>query len=114
MDASKLISPQNIGAGLFVGGLKTASGVLFLVPGFNPNYNKSDARSSHVTNDLLFTSGVLGIPAGTFSMLDTLRIQVRGEINRHKAAKAGKLPGQIAVARLKELDQMEQRLKSGQ
>ncbi|MBA3994910.1 MAG: hypothetical protein C0469_15425, partial [Cyanobacteria bacterium DS2.3.42] len=112
VDASKLTATQNIGAGLFVGGLKTATGVLFLVPGFNPNYNKSDARSSHVTNDLLFTSGVLGIPAGTFSMLDTLRIQVRGEINRHKAAKAGKLPGQIAVARLKELDAMERRLKS--
>lgn len=114
VDASKLTATQNIGAGLFVGGLKTASGVLFLVPGFNPNYNKSDARSSHVTNDLLFTSGVLGLPSGVFSMLDTLRIQVRGEINRHKAAKEGKLPGQIAVARLKELDQMERRIKSGQ
>jgi hypothetical protein len=45
-------------------------------------------------------------------MLDTLRIQVRGEINRHKAVKAGKLPGQIAIARLKELDQMEKTLKA--
>lgn len=113
-DAAKLTATQNIGAGLFVGGLKTASGVLFLVPGFNPNYNRSDERSSRVTNDLLFTSSVLGVSSGTFSMLDTLRIQVKGEINRHKAAKAGKLPGQIAVARLKELDQMEQRLKSMQ
>ncbi len=113
-DAAKLTATQNIGAGLVVGGLKTASGVLFLVPGFNPNYNRSDERSSRVTNDLLFTSSVLGVSSGTFSMLDTLRIQVKGEINRHKAAKAGKLPGQIAVARLKELDQMEQRLKSVQ
>ncbi len=112
VNASKLTATQNIGAGLFVGGLKTASGVLFLVPGFNPNYNRNNARSSQVTNDLLFTSGVLGLPAGVFSMLDTLRIQVQGEINRHKAAKAGKLPGQIATARLKELDQMELRLKA--
>lgn len=111
-DAAKLTATQNIGAGLFVGGLKTASGVLFLVPGFNPNYNKSNERSARVTNDLLFASAILGLPAGVFSMLDTLRIQVRGEINRHKAAKEGKLPGQIAVARLKELDQMERRLKS--
>lgn len=110
-NAAKLTATQNIGAGLFVGGLKTASGVLFLVPGFNPNYNGKDDRSSHVTNDLLFASAICGLPAGTFSMLDTLRIQVRGELNRHKAAKEGKLPGQIAVARLKELDQMEQRLK---
>lgn len=111
-DAAKLTATQNIGAGLFVGGLKTASGVLFIVPGFNPNYNKSDTRSSRVTNDLLFTTAILGLPAGVFSMLDTLRIQVRGEINRHKAAKEGKLPGQLAVARLKELDQMERKLKS--
>lgn len=111
-DAAKLTATQNIGAGLFVGGLKTASGVLFLVPGFNPNYNKSDERSSRVTNDLLFTSAILGLPAGVFSMLDTLRIQVRGEINRHKAAKEGKLPGQLAIARLKELDQMERKLKA--
>jgi hypothetical protein len=111
-DAAKLTATQNIGAGLFVGGLKTASGVLFLVPGFNPNYNKSNARSSQVTNDLLFTSAILGLPSGVFSMLDTLRIQVRGEINRHKAVKAGKLPGQIAMARLKELDQMEKTLKA--
>ncbi len=111
-DAAKLTATQNIGAGMFVGGLKTASGVLFLVPGFNPNYNKNDPRSSHVTNDLLFTSAILGLPSGVFSMLDTLRIQVRGEINRHKAAKAGKLPGQIAVARLRELDQMEKTLRA--
>ena len=113
-DAAKLTATQNIGAGLFVGGLKTGSGVLFLIPGFNPNYNKSDDRSSRVTNDNLFASAVLGLPAGTFSMLDTLRIQVRGEINRHKAAKEGKLPVQIAVARLKELDQMEARLRATQ
>lgn len=111
-DAAKLTATQNIGAGLFVGGLKTACGVMFLVPGFNPNYNRSNERSSRVTNDLLFTSAILGLPAGVFSMLDTLRIQVRGEINRHKAAKEGKLPGQIAVARLKELDQMERKLNA--
>jgi len=111
-NAAKLTATQNIGAGLFVGGLKTASGILFIVPGFNDNYNTKTDRAGNVTNHLLFVAAVLGTVGTSFSMLDTFRIQVMGEINRQKAKKAGKLPGQIAMTRLKELDQMEQRLKT--
>ncbi len=110
--AAKLTATQNIGAGLYVGGTKTASGILFAIPGFNHNYNSSSARASRVTNDLLFAASVIAIPSSAFGMLDTLRIQVRGEINRHKAMKAGMLPGQIASARLKQLDDMEARLRA--
>jgi hypothetical protein len=110
--AAKLTATQNIAAGALVGGAKTASGVLFLIPGFNRAYNGKTQRSTRVTNDLLFASAVIGLPANTFSMLDTLRIQIRGEINRHRAAKAGQLPSQLAQARLKELEDIEQRLKA--
>jgi hypothetical protein len=110
--AAKLTATQNIGAGLYVGGTKTASGILFAIPGFNHHYNNSSARASRVTNDLLFAASVIAIPSSAFGMLDTLRIQVRGEINRHKAMKAGMLPGQIASARLKQLDDMEARLRA--
>lgn len=109
--AAKLSATQNIGAGLFVGASKTASGVLFAIPGFNSNYNSQTVRAGRVTNDLLFSASVVALPAGLFSMLDTLRIQVQGEIARHKAAKAGQLPGQIIAARLKQLDEMEANLK---
>ncbi len=111
-NAAKLTATQNIGAGLYVGGTKTASGILFAIPGFNHHYNNSSARASRVTNDLLFAASVIAIPSSAFGMLDTLRIQVRGEINRHKAIKAGMLPGQITSARLKQLDEMEARLRA--
>lgn len=111
-DAAKLTATQNIGAGAFVGASKTAQAILFLIPGYNRNYNSKTERAGRVTNDLLFSSAVVGLPASGFSMLDTLRIQVRGEINRHRAARKGELPGQLAAARLKELDEMEQKLKS--
>jgi hypothetical protein len=111
-DAAKLTATQNILAGAFVGGSKTACGILFLIPGFNPNYNRNDSRSTRITNDLLFTSAVVGLPATSFAMLDTLRIQVKGELGRAKASKAGALPGQIAANRLKELEQIEKRLKA--
>ena len=111
-NAAKLTATQNIGAGLYVGGTKTASGILFAIPGFNHHYNDSSERAGRVTNDLLFASSLIAIPSSAFGMLDTLRIQVRGEINRHKAIKAGMLPGQIASARLKQLDDMEARLRA--
>jgi hypothetical protein len=109
--AAKLSATQNIGAGMLVGASKTASGVLFAIPGFNSNYNSQTVRAGRVTNDLLFSASVVALPAGLFSMIDTLRIQVQGEINRHKAAKAGTLPGQIVAARLRQLDEMEANLK---
>lgn len=109
---AKLTATENIGAGIFVGGAKTACAVLFLVPGFNKKYNNNSKRAGKVTNELLFTSAVVGLPANAFSMLDTLRIQVQGEIARQKAKKTGQLPAQIANARLKQLEDMEQRLRA--
>lgn len=110
--SSKLTATQNIVGGLYVGGTKTASGVLFTIPGFNSNYNNSSDRASRVTNDLLFTASLIAIPSGAYSMIDTLRIQVKAEINRHKAKLAGTLPGQIVAARLKQLDEMEAKLRA--
>lgn len=111
--AAKLTATENIGAGLFVGASKTASGILFIIPGFNHNYNAPKGyRAGRTTNDLLFTAGVVGLPATAFNILDTLRIQVKGELARHKAKAAGTLPSQIIASRMKQLDQMEQQLKA--
>lgn len=111
--AAKLTATENIGAGLFVGASKTASGILFIIPGFNQNYNAPKGyRAGRTTNDLLFTAGVVGLPATAFTILDTLRIQVKGELARHKAEAAGTLPSQIIATRMKQLDQMEQQLKA--
>ncbi len=107
---AKLTATQNVGAGLFVGGLKTAQGIVFTIPGYYHDYNSKTKRAARVTNSDLFVGSVLGLPAGAFSMLDTLRIQVRGEINRHKQMKAGQLPKQVAATRLKELDAIEAKL----
>jgi hypothetical protein len=109
----KLTATQNIGAGLFVGGCKVASGIEFMVPGFNHHYNTKGDRSNLVTNSNLFVASVIGVPASAFSMIDTLRIQVQGEINRSKQLRAGILPRQIVAARLQQLDTMEARLKAG-
>ncbi len=107
---ARTTATQNIGAGIYVGGSRIASGVLFTIPGFNRAFNSKSERASKVTNQDLFAAAVIGIPAGAFTMLDTLRIQVAGEVNRHKLKKAGMLPSQLANARLKQLDEMETRL----
>ncbi len=107
---AKNTATQNVGAGLYVGASRLATGVLFTVPGFNRAFNSKTERASKVTNQDLFAAAVIGIPASAFTMLDTLRIQVQGEVNRHKLKKSGLLPGQIANARLKQLDEMEVRL----
>ncbi|MBS1994057.1 MAG: hypothetical protein JSS83_26285, partial [Cyanobacteria bacterium SZAS LIN-3] len=111
-NAAKLTATQNVGAGLYVGGTKVASGICFAIAGFNHHYNTKTVRAGHVTNDLLFTASVIAIPAGAFSMLDTLRIQVMGEINRHKQSAQGRLPGQIIATRLKQLDAMEANIRA--
>lgn len=107
---AKLIATQNIGSGLYVGCSKVASGVLFIVPGLK--YNKNDLRSTTITNSDLFASAVVGLPASAYSILDTLRIQVKGEINRHRLATQGKLPSQLMAARRRQLDDMEKQLRS--
>jgi hypothetical protein len=104
---ARLISTENVGAGLYVGASKLASGILFIIPGYYQNYNSRTLRASTVTNSDLFAAAVNGLPASSFAMLDTLRIQVKGELDRHKLAKAGKLHEQVAAAWLKQLDDME-------
>ncbi len=101
---------QNVAAGMYVGASRIGTGVLFTIPGFNRAFNSKTERASTVTNQDLFAAAVIGIPASAFTMLDTLRIQVQGEVNRHKLKKSGLLPGQIAHTRLKQLDEMEVRL----
>lgn len=108
---ARTTATQNIGAGMYVGASRVATGVLFMVPGFGRNFNGKTPRADKVTNTDLFAAAVIGIPASAFSMLDTLRIQVAGEVNRHKLKKSGLLPSQIAHARLQQLDDMETRLK---
>ena len=107
---AKLAATQNIGAGLFVGSCKVASGVLFNVVGGNVHYRDTTNRAGRVTNASLFTASVVGLPATTFSMLDTLRIQVQGEINHHKLQESGLLPQQLIATRLAQLDDIEHRL----
>ncbi|MDZ4833067.1 MAG: hypothetical protein SGJ27_04630 [Candidatus Melainabacteria bacterium] len=112
-DKAKLTATQNIGAGAYVGASKVASGVLFIYPGFHHRYNKnSGVTAARGTNNNLFAAGVVGLPASAFSIFDTLRINVRGEITRHQQLKAGKHPNQLSAARLKQLDELESRLKS--
>jgi hypothetical protein len=115
-----LTATQNVGSGIYVGGSKIAGGILFIIPGFyrqyssytNPAKKSYSDLSSKVTNTDFFVSSVITIPAATWAMFDTLRIQVGGEINRHKLAQAGMLPGQLVVARLKQLDALEARVKA--
>ncbi|HEY9678794.1 MAG TPA: hypothetical protein V6C76_12345 [Drouetiella sp.] len=107
---ARTTATQNIGAGMYVGASRLASGILFTIPGFGDNWNKKTARANRVTNTNLFAAAVVGIPANTFSMLDTMRIQVQGEVTRHRLKKSGMLPSQIANGRLKQLDDMQARL----
>ncbi len=109
---AKLTATQNVFGGLYVGGSKLASGILFAIPGFYHKYNVGSAsfQSNRVTNSCLFTSSVIGLPASAYSIADTLRIQLMGEINRHKQMKAGTHPSQLIAARLAQIDDMEKRL----
>jgi hypothetical protein len=107
---AKLTATQNIGSGFFVGGCKVTSGVFFNIVGYNNRYNTSSGYSGRVTNDNLFVASVVGLPATTYSMVDTLRIQIMGEINRHKQLAAGTHSTQLINARLAALDDIERRL----
>jgi len=109
-----LSATQNIGAAAYVGGTKIASGVCFLVVGFNHNFRAgSDSLTAdRVTNTNLFAASVIAIPASAFSMLDTMRIQVQAEITRHKQKAKGELQGQLVAHRLAQLDELEKRLKT--
>lgn len=65
-----------------------------------------------MTNSDLFAAGIVGLPASAFSILDTLRIQVKGELARRKLAKEGKSPQQLVAVRRRQLDEMEKQLRS--
>jgi hypothetical protein len=80
------------------------------VVGGNVHYRSTTDRAARVTNAGLFVSGVIGLPATTFAMVDTLRIQVEGELNRKKLMNAGTHPTQLIHARLAQLDDIERRL----
>ena len=110
MAKAKLTATQNVGAGLFVGSLKLAQGILFTIPGYYTAYNSNTLKAAQVTNTDLFVGSVISIPAGLFAMTDTLRIQIQGEINRRRLLNAGEHPSQIAKHRLKELDDIENQL----
>jgi hypothetical protein len=109
---AKLTATQNVGAGIFVGGLKLGTGITFNVVGYNSHFNGTTDKAGRVTNANLFAGAVCGVTATTFSMLDTLRIQVQGEINRNKLLAAGMHPKQLITARLAQLDDIERRLNS--
>ena len=107
---ARLVATQNVASGFFVGGTKIASGALYNVVG--KRYNTKSLTSTRATNSNLFAAGILGIAGSGTAVIDTMRLQVQGEINRHKLEKQGKLPGQLLKARLKELDDMESRLNA--
>jgi hypothetical protein len=109
-----LTATENIAASIYVGGSKVASGVFFGICGFNHVYNagSKSIEADRVTNDDLFAASVIAIPATAFSMLDSLRIQVKGEIARHKLAAKGALTEQIVTKRLAQLDALEKSLNS--
>ena len=109
---AKLTATQNIFGGLYVGASKVASGIMFAIPGYLHKYNvgSESFASNRVTNSDLFVASVISLPASSYAIADTLRIQVQGEINRHKLIKAGTHPSQLIAARLAQLDDMEKRL----
>jgi hypothetical protein len=107
---AKLTATQNIGSGLFVGACKVASGVMFNIPGGNENFRSQSDRAGRVTNADLFTASVISLPAITYSMLDTARINIMGEINRKKLLDAGTHPNQLVAKRFAQLDDIEKRL----
>jgi hypothetical protein len=109
---AKLAATQNIGSGLYVGASKVAQGVLFANVGFNSNYYSKTDRANKVTNYNLFAASIVSLQASAFAILDTLRINVQGEINRRKLVKSGMLPQQLIANRLAQLDAMEKRVRA--
>ncbi|MBX9686171.1 MAG: hypothetical protein K2X27_05685, partial [Candidatus Obscuribacterales bacterium] len=113
LNRAKLVATQNVGSGLYVGGSKVASGILFIIPGYLHDYNSNKGQTpGRVTNHLLLAASIVGLPASGFKILDTLRIQVRGEIDRHNLAKQHKLPSELLANRLKALEEAEAALQA--
>lgn len=106
--AGRLTATQNVLSGLFIGGTKLGSGILFTSVGYR--HNGHSAKDSRITNYNLAAAAILATVGSGTAMLDTLRIQVQAEVNRRKMKIAGTLPSQLLKARLDELDAMEKRL----
>jgi len=108
--AGKLTATQNMISGSFTGSCHLASAILYTSAG--KIANGRTLRDSRVTNYNLATAAIISIPGNSVAVLDTLRIQVQAEINRHRLAKVGKLPNQLFAANLAQLDSLEQKLNS--
>jgi hypothetical protein len=109
--AGRLTATQNVLGGLFIGGTKLGSGILFTSVGYQ--HNGKSAKDSRITNYNLGTAAILATVGSGTAMLDTLRIQVKAEVDRLKMQRAGTLPSQLLKARLDQLDAMEQHLTAG-
>ncbi len=110
--AGKLTATQNMITGTFTGSTHLTGGILYTSAG--KIANGQTLRDSRVSNYNLGTAAIVSIPGNAVAILDTLRIQVQAEINRHKASRAGKLPAQLFAANLAQLDRLEQQLKTQQ
>jgi len=73
-------------------------------------FNTNSKRSALITNTDNFVAAILGTTGSGASLLDTLRLQVNAELERHKLTRQGRLPANLIDARLKQLDQMESAL----
>ncbi len=106
--AGKRTATQNIAAGAFTGSCHLTSGIMYTTVGSIAGGKR--LRDGRITNYNLAAGAIVSLPGNATAILDTLRIQVQAEINRHKTAKAGKLPSQLFAANLAQLDQMEEQL----
>jgi len=95
---------QNMGSGFLVGSTKVAANTLITVAG------AKYARNAPRTNALLFTASVEYLPGGAWGLIDNIRIQTTSEINRRRARKNHQQSGQILITRLKQLDQIKEKI----
>jgi hypothetical protein len=110
--AGKLTATQTMIAGSVVGSCNLAGGILYTSAGSIAS--GKTFHDSSVTNYNLGSAAIIGISASSISVLDTLRIQVKAEIERHKAAKAGRLSSQIYATNLSKLEKIEDLIRSGE
>jgi hypothetical protein len=100
-----LTAAENVVSGTFIGAAGIANGAIFNVAG------TGFVHSSKGTNQLLAAGNTIGLSARTYALFETLRIQVKRELEYHKFKKKHELPGQIMKDRLAALDKMEKQLK---
>jgi len=108
--AGKLTATQNIMTGTFTGACHLTNGILYTVVG-EIAHGKTP-RDARVSNYNLAAGAITNLPGNALAIADTLRIQVRAELLRHKQAKVGKLPSQLLQRRLAQLNQMTEDLNA--